>query len=208
MGKRKMLGAVELLGLGAFGGNGKMNPVYGMLIGGGSAAVTTIAARHAGLKEPELVGFGIGLATSGVMAAMKSTRKAALGGVFGSVIGAGIWFLEKKLMGAATLPVAPATAAAVSGIGYPNLRALNGLGIPTARALNGIGVPTIAPVSHAAGTIPGVAGSQLASPGGGNPPISLMGTPSAAAVHLLGIGGPPIHGLSAAYGATLLGAGR
>lgn len=200
-----MLGSVNLLGLGNFAG---LNPVWGAAIGGGTAAVTTVVARHAGVRNPELVGFGLGVGASAVMLAMKSTRQAGVGGLIGAFLGAGVWWLEKHLLGAATVPVAPATAKAVEGIGYPNLRALNGLGYPQARALNGLGIPAIASVPPAAGAIPGVAGSQLASPGGGGPPVSLMGTPSAAAVHLMGIGGPPVHGLSNSYGATLLGGGR
>jgi hypothetical protein len=199
MARRKMLGEINLLGLGAFTGKG-LNPIWGTAIGGGSATVTTLVARHAGVRNPELVGFGVGAAASAAMFAMKSTRQAAVGGLIGAFLGAGVWYLEKVLLGAATVPVDPATSAAVAGIGYPQLRALN--------ALNGLGIATMSNVPRTAGAIPGVAGSQLAAPGGGNPPVSLMGTQSAAAAHLLGIGGPPIHGLSASYGATLLGAGR
>jgi len=207
MARRKMLGEINLLGLGAFNGRG-LNPIWGTAIGGGAATVTTLVARHAGVRNPELVGFGVGAAASAAMFAMKSTRQAAVGGLIGAFLGAGVWWLEKTFLGAATVPVDPATAKAVAGIGYPQLRALNGLGYPQARALNGLGIATMSNVPRSAGAIPGVAGSQLAAPGGGNPPVSLMGTQSAAALHLLGIGGPPIHGLSASYGATLLGAGR
>jgi hypothetical protein len=48
------------------------------------------------------------------------------------------------------------------------------------------------------GTIPGVAGIQVDSSGMGSPPVSLLGRQSSK-------GGPTISGLSAMYGATLLG---
>lgn len=203
--RRRMLGSVgvDLLGLNAFGNNPGMNPIFGMLIGGGTSGVATIALRHTGNRNPEAFGLLTGLAVSGVMYAMKSTRHAAIASAVGAFLASGIAFLEKTLLGAATVP-----AAAVAGMGYPTMRNLNGLGILKARALNGLGIPTMSAVAPAYGAIPGVAGSQLAAPGGGNPPVSLMGTPSAAAMHLMGIGGPPVHGLSASYGATLLGAGR
>lgn len=206
--RRKMLGEVNLLGLNAFGSPVGMNPIFGTLIGGGTAAVSTIAARHAGLKQPELIGLGVGVAASGVMFAMKSTRHAAIGGLIGAFLASGIAFLEKKLLGAATVPVSPGEQQAVEGIGFPQLRALNGLGLHQARALNGLGLHTMAPTASSHGAIPGVAGSHLAAAGGGGPPVSLLGTPSAASLQLLGAGGPQTHGISAAYGATLLGGGR
>lgn len=205
--RRRMLGSVNLLGLNNFGQNPGMNPIYGAIIGGGVAGTTTIVMRHTGSAHAEAFGLLAGLGASGAMYAMKSTRHAAIAGAVGAVLASGLALLERTLFGTATVPAVavPAVAAGVKGMGIPQMRAL---GIPTTRALNGMGFPTAAPVAHAYGAIPGVAGAQLAAPGGGPPPVSLMGTPSAAAIHLMGIGGPPIHGLSAAYGATLLGAGR
>ncbi len=193
MARRKFLGnSVQLLGLGAFGG--QVSPTIGVAIGGGTAGLTTIIARRMGSGKAEVLGLGAGLATAGAMAFMKSTKHAAVGAALGAFLASGLALVERVIFGGG-----------LSGLGIAQMRAL---GIPQMRALNGFGYPAASNVPHAAGTIPGVAGSQLAAPGGGSPPISLMGQPSSAAMHLLGIGGPPVHGLSSAYGATLLGAGR
>lgn len=197
----KMLGKVDLLGLNSLGQNPGLNPIWGTLIGGGSAGVATIVARQASGKaaaHAELVGLGFGLAVSGAMYAMRSTRHAAIGSAIGAFLATGIAWLEKTLLGGS----------GVAGMGIPNVRALNGLGIPQARMLNGLGVPMVSPTPTPVGTIPGVAGNQLASPGLSAPPVSLLGPMSPQAAHLRGIGGPSVHGLSAAYGATLLGGGR
>lgn len=186
-----MVRGVNLLGLGTFGG--RLSPVIGVGIGGGVSGITTIISRRAGSGRPELIGLGAGLATAGVMAAMRSTRHAAFGAALGAFLASGIAFVEKLIFGQ------------LAGLGIPQMRAL---GIPQMRQLGGMGYPAASNVPHAQGTIPGVAGSQLAAPGGGPPPVSLMGQPSSAAMHLLGIGGPPVHGLASAYGATLLGGGR
>lgn len=202
----KLLDTINLSGLGEFRGSG-MDPTYGLLIGGGVTATTLMIARHVGgSAHAELIGFALGAATTGLMAAMKSTRKAALASGIATFLTAGLP-LVGKLFGEATVP-AKVVPPEVKGLGFPQARALNGLGLPRMTALNGMGYPTLAPVPQAQGTIPGVAGSHLAGPGGGQPPVSLMGTPSAAAMHLLGVGGPPTHGIAAAYGATLLGSGR
>jgi hypothetical protein len=202
----KLLDNVNLLGLGAFRGSG-MNPLYGGLIGGGVTGTTLLAARHlGGFQHAEWIALALGAATTGLMAAMPSTRGAAIASGLTTLLVAGVPLLG-KLFGEATVP-AQVVSPEVKGLGFPQARALNGLGLPRMTALNGMGYPTMAPVSQAQGTIPGVAGSHLAGPGGGAPPVSLMGSPSAAQMHLLGIGGPPTHSLSSAYGATLLGAGR
>lgn len=186
----KLLDNLNLNGLGQFGGR-QLSPLVGVGIGGGVSGVTQMIARRRGSTKAELIGLGMGLATSGVMYAMKSTRKAALGGALGAFIASGLGFIERLVFGGG-----------LAGLGIPQMRAL---GIPQMRAL---GYPAVSNVPHAAGAIPGVAGAQLAAPGGGAPPVSLMGQPSSAAMHLLGIGGPPVHGLATAYGATLLGGGR
>lgn len=213
--RRALRGPVDLLGLNSFGQNPGMSPIFGFAIGGGVAAATTIAIRHTSTTQAqnaEGIGFLAGLAVSGAMYAMKSTRHAAIASAIGATFASGIAWLEKKFLGAITVAVpgsAASTApAAVAGMGLPIARNLNGLGIAQMRALNGMGIPMASNVPRAAGAIPGVAGSQLSGPGGGGPPVSLMGQPSAAAVHLLGVGGPPTHGIAASYGATLLGAGR
>lgn len=171
-----------------------MNPMIGTAIGGGVSAVTQMIARRGGSTKAEVLGLGAGLASAGVMYAMKSTRKAALGAALGAALVSGLGLIERLLFGGG-----------LAGLGIPQMRAL---GIPQMRNLNGLGIPAASYVPHAQGTIPGVAGAQLASPGGGAPPVSLMGSPSSAAMHLLGIGGPPVHGLATSYGATLLGGGR
>ena len=192
---RKALGSVDLLGLNSFGMPVGMSPIIGTAIGGGVAGVGTIVLRRTSQAgNAEAFGLLAGLAASGAMYAMKSTRHAALGGVLGAFLASGLAWLEKTFIG--------------GGLGVPNIRALNGLGIPRARALNGLGVPMISQTSIPTGTIPGVAGNQLATPGLSAPPVSLLGPMSPQASHLRGIGGPSVHGLSAAYGATLLGAGR
>jgi hypothetical protein len=197
---------VNLSGLGQFRGGG-MSPTYGLLIGGGVTATTLVVARHiGGARHAEWIALGLGAATTAAMAAMPSTRRASIASGIATLLAAGLPLLGKAL-GEATVPAA-VVPPEVKGLGFPQARALNGLGIPRATALNGLGIPTMQPVPPAQGAIPGVAGSHLAGPGGGGPPVSLLGQPSAAQIHLLGVGGPPTHSLSSAYGATLLGAGR
>ena len=217
---KKMLGEVNLLGLDEFGQPFGMSPIWGSLIGGGAAGVTTIFARHSGnatlMANSEITGLVTGLAVSGTLFAFRSTRHAALGSVVGAILASGIAWLERQLLGTAV--VATATPAAVtaatpttpgtSGMGLPMVRSLNGLGIPQVRALNGLGIPQISARPTPQGTIPGVAGSQLAGAGLSAPPVSLLGPASPQAAHLRGVGGPMAHGLAAAYGATLLGGGR
>lgn len=212
----RSLGKVDLLGLNNMGQNPGMSALWGTAIGGGVAGLSTIVARHSGnaslARYSEGVGLGAGLATAGVMYAMRSTRHAALGAALGAGLAAGIALLERVLLGAITAPKAAVIPAAggtaVAGFGIPQVRDLNGLGIPQARALNGFGVPMISDRNGPVGTIPGVAGNQLANAGQSSPPVSLLGAMSPQASHLRGIGGPSVHGLSAAYGATLLGGGR
>lgn len=187
----KMLGKVNLLGLNSLGQNPGMSPVFGLLLGGGGAAAGTMILRRVGSANPELFGFLGGLALSGAMYAMKSTRHAALYGVLGATLTAGLQWIDRAL-----LPKL--------GLGIPSLRSLNGLGVPMVRSLNGMGVPSISPV-HAP---VGIAGNQLSHGGLSAPPVSLLGPVSPQAASLRSSGGPPVHGLSAAYGATLMGGGR
>lgn len=203
----RALGTIDLLGLKDFGPG--MSPLYGTLIGGGVSAITTLTLRHTGHgRFAELIGVGSGLAISGVMFAMKSTKRAGVGALIGTLFAAGVMLFDRYVLGnlTAPAPVVAAGAQAVAGMGIPDVRALNGLGIPDVRALNGLGIPMVQNRSTPAGAIPGVAGTQLGSPG--QPPVSLLGSGTPQGMHLLGMGGPATHGLSAAYGATLLGAGR
>ena len=191
----RALGKLDLLGLKDFGPG--MSPIWGTLIGGGTAATTTLIMRHtAPNKYPEAVGLATGLATAGVMFAMKSTKRAALGAAVGAILTSGLALFEKHVLGATTVPAPVAAAGA----------AVAGMGIPQINALNGLGVPMIQERTPPAGAIPGVAGTQLGSPG--QPPVSLLGPGTPQSAHLLGIGGPAVHGLSTAYGATLMGGGR
>lgn len=203
----RALGTIDLLGLKDFGPG--MSPIYGTLIGGGVSAITTLTLRHTGHgRFAELFGVGTGLAISGVLFAMKSTKRAGVGALVGTLFAAGVMLFDRYVLGnlTAPAPVVAAGAQAVAGMGIPEIRALNGLGIPEIRALNGFGIPMVAGRTQPAGAIPGVAGTQLGS--AGMPPVSLLGSGSPQAAHLLGMGGPAVHGLSSAYGATLLGGGR
>jgi len=223
MGKKyKMLGKVDLLGLNQMGENPGMNPIWGTLIGGGVAGLTSIYVRHnmtgSAQTNGDVIGLGAGLAVSGVMWAMKSTRHAAIGAAVGAFLASGLSYLERVLLGTVQLPAATAAVAtavatqAATGtpmttgtpgtsgrLGIATTRALNGLGISTTRALNGLGIATTMQRVPPVGTIPGVAGMRL---GNGQPPVSLLGRPSAgsAQVHLMG--GPQIHGIAGHWGAT------
>lgn len=193
----KLLGNVDLLGLNSFGEPVGMNPLWGVTIGGGTSFATSIIAGRMGGKaaaHADLIGFLAGMATGGVMYSMKSTRHAAFGAFAGAFFAAGLKWLGGVLFG-------PSIAQkAVAGMGLPMINALNGggLGLPMINALNGqMGLPSMSNLPHPQGTIPGVAGPQV-SGGMGAPPISLLGQRMSA-------GGPQVSGLSARYGATLLG---
>lgn len=190
----KLLGNVDLLGLNSFGEPVGMNPLWGVTIGGGvSFGTSAILARTGGkaAAHADLIGFLAGMATGGVMYSMKSTRHAAFGAFAGSFFAAGLKWLGGVLFGSSPK--------AVAGMGLPMINALNGgLGLPMINALNGqMGMAAMSNTPHPQGTIPGVAGPQV-SGGVGAPPISLLGQRMSA-------GGPQISGLSARYGATLLG---
>lgn len=208
-----MLGKVDLLGLNNFGNPVGLSPIWGALIGGGVAGITSMAVGHTATgktqQNRDVIGLGMGLVVAGGMYAMKSTRHAALGAAIGAGLAAGLSWLERVLLGTVALPTATAAVASqvaaqagTSGMGIATTRALNGLGIATTRALNGLGISTAAQRTPPVGTIPGVAGPRLTSGQGGQPPVNLMGpaTPASRQVHLMG--GPPIHGIAGAYGAT------
>ncbi len=215
MARHRMLGKVDLLGLNSFGNPVGLNPIWGALIGGGVSGVTSMTVGHATTGKlqhnRDVVGLGAGLAAAGLMYSMKSTRHAAVGAVVGAFLATGLSWLERVLLGTVALPAATAavasqvaaaaTGSGTSGMGISTTRALNGLGIATTRALNGLGISTTAQRPMPVGTIPGVAGPRLTS-GHGQPPVNLMGPQTAASrqVHLMG--GPPIHGIAGAYGAT------
>jgi hypothetical protein len=209
--KYKMLGNVDLLGLNEYGKNPGLSPIWGAVIGGGVAGVTSMAVGHAmtgsAQTNRDLFGLGAGLAVSGIMYAMPSTRHASIGAAVGAVLAAGLSYLERTLMGTVQLPAATAAvasqvAAAASGtpgMGIATTRALNGLGISTTRALNGLGIATTAARVAPVGTIPGVAGLRL---GNGQPPINLMGRQTAGSAQVRLMGGPQTHGIAGHWGAT------
>lgn len=219
---RKLLGEVSLLGLGAFGAG--MTPLTGALIGGGVAAGTSMTLGHiqggrmAGNRE--MYGLLAGLGASGVLFAMKSTRHAAFGSVVGAILGSGVAFLEKKLLGTVAMPaaivpqaIAGARVSYLNGLGITKVKALNGaLGMrrqANGTYLNGLGMASVANQPQSVGTIPGVHGPAFAGTQmGGGSPVNLLGNASTRSQQVSLMGGPQIHGLSAAYGATLLGAGR
>jgi hypothetical protein len=138
--------------------------------------------------------------------------------------------------GGAPAPVAPGVTvsatpapAGTSGMGMARIHALNGglgmrrqaggqylhgLGIARIHELNGarggLGLATVANQPQSVGTIPGVHGPSFAGTqlGANKPPVNLLGNPTAQSAQVSLLGGPPVHGMGAAYGATLLGGGR
>jgi hypothetical protein len=212
MARRKLLGEVNLLGLQAFGGD--VSPLVGTLIGGGVAGITSMTLGHvkggAMSGRRELYGFLAGAGAAGVMLAMPSTKKAAFGALIGAFLASGLSLIEKHLLGTIAMPAAAAQA--VAGMGMAKVNYLNGrggLGMAKVNYLNGLGIPSIAPVPQSVGTIPGVAGPAFAGTQlGQSVPVSLLGQASSRSNQVSLMGGPQIHGLSAAYGATLLGSGR
>lgn len=192
--KNSLLGEINLLGLNDFG---SLNPLYGTAIGGGVAAITSmIVAKTGKSADRDLYGLIAGLTVAGGMFFMPSTKKAAISAALGAFLVSGLVWLEKKLTNGA-------------GLGIPSIQYLNGLGIPQVQYLNGLGIPQIMQEPHAQGTIPGVAGPSFAgSRLGDSNPVDLLGamTPQSEKIALMG--GPAVHGLSASYGATLLGGGR
>jgi hypothetical protein len=217
-----LMGEVSLLGLNEFGENEGLSPLYGAAIGGGVTGLSSIAMGH--MLDPTWVpnrarnSFLIGLGVSAAMWFMKSTRHAAFGSAIGAFLASGMSWLEQATLGTVQVP-APVAAAAVAAVtGTPvaagtagaRVHYLNGLGIAKAQQISGrgMGLPAIAPVSHAVGAV-GVAGPSFAGSHIGNaPPVSLLGAPSQQGRQVSLLGGPQVHGLSAAYGATLLGGGR
>jgi len=229
------MGEVNLLGLSGFGDN--ISPLWGTIIGGSVSGITSMTLGHIRggkmAKNRELFGLLAGLGVAGGMAAMRSTRHAAFGAAVGAFLASGLAYLEKTLLGTVQLPApvaaaAIATAAAsppgspagVTGFGIAKINALNGLSMrqqasgavlngPRVSYLNGLGIPSIAPQPQSVGTIPGVAGPAFAGTQMGMAaPVSLLGAATARSAQVSMMGGPQIHGLSAAYGATLLGTGR
>lgn len=192
----KLLGSVDLLGLNSFGENPGMNALWGVGIGGGvSFATSTIMERMGKGAHSDLVGFLAGLGAGGVMYAMRSTRHAALGAFAGAFLTSGLKWLAGVLFApSAAVPAAAPAATGTHGVGMPMI---SNLGMPSIQNLNGLGLPAISQTHTPHGAIPGVAGPQVAGPSMmSGPPVSLLGQR---------LGGTQVSGLSARYGATLLG---
>lgn len=211
MAKRKYLGEINLLGLNDMGNNPGMKAGYGAAIGAGSTVLATLAFSQSAAQAPkkEMYGLLTGLAASGVLYAMKSTRHAALYSALGAIgVAAATWIARTVgLIGPATIT----PTSTIKGMGIPSVRYLNGLGIPQVNYLNGpgMGIATIQNQPRATGAIPGVAGPSFAgSRLGDGAPVSLLGPATAQGDKISLMGGPSVHGLSSHYGATLLGGGR
>lgn len=202
--RHKMLGSVDLFGLNQFGQNPGISPIYGTLIGGGVAATASFAAsktKFAG--KANLIGFAAGTAAAGAMYANKGTRHAAIGAFAGAFLASGLPMLFRAISG--------------GGLGVAQVEYLSGLGVHNVEYLNGaggLGIPGIAPLPQVYGNVPGavgqngsMAGTQMGAPNA-SAPVDLLGTPTAQSNQVQLLGGPAISGLSAAYGATLLGGGR
>lgn len=208
MSRHKMLGNVSGSGLHGFGSG--VRPLWGVAIGGGVAAVTSIGLSHWGSGKTQtnsdVIGLGVGLAAAGALAAMKSTRHLALPATLGAFLAAGLSWLNRVVFGTVQLPAATAAVAAQVAAANPAAPGMSGLGLSTTRALGiartrQLGIATTHQHSTPAGTIPGVAGPRMTG-GGGGPPVNLMGPQSPGGVQLLGMGGPAIHGMAGQWGAT------
>ena len=199
--RHKMLGSVDLFGLNAFGQNPGLSPIYGTLIGAGAASIGGFAAgKSASLASKKgWVGLAAGLAASGALYASTKTRHASLGAVVGTFVAAGLPMLFSAITGQ-------------SALGVSQVEYLNGLGVSQINYLNGLGLTSMSELPEAQGTIPGVAGQSFAGPQMGRPgssaPVDLLGASTSQSNQVSLLGGPPISGLSTAYGATLLGGGR
>jgi len=214
-----MMKGINLLGLGEFCVSG-LNPAYGAAIGGGISLISEKVMRSMDRTKDHASAYslGLGLAASAAMLASPKTKHLALGSALGVALVSGVrWVTQMKFdkavkkgdEKAATDAVSTATGTkTINGLGMPQIHALNGLGMPQIHALNGLGIPQVFDVPQAQGTIPGVAGSFAGTHFGEGSPVSLLGMGSPQADQVALLGGPAIHGLSASYGATLLGGGR
>lgn len=151
------------------------------LIGSGAASSGAVLARMFATpgswfaRNPDVTGWLISLGVSGILAAIPSTRSAALMTALGGTAAGLPRILE-----------AFATKAAVAGVGYYAAETANpllagaGVGMVRADQLNGAGVgyAVAARQPHAYGTVPGVAGvGSFAGPMqdiGGGAPIQLL----------------------------------
>jgi hypothetical protein len=214
MAKRHSLhGNITLLGLGDFGAG--WNPLWGAAIGGGISGITSMSFGHMAdsnkVADRHFYGLGAGLIASALMYAKGSTRHLAMPSALGAFLVSGLPWLEQKLMGTVQAPVAALPASGTAGMGIARVHRLNGLGMARVHRLNGLGIANVAPVPRSVGTIPGVAGPAFAGTTIGarsRGPVNLLGPATAQSRQVQLLGGPPVHGLSSSYGATIMGGGR
>lgn len=191
MAKKRMLGQVDLLGLNEFGQNPGLNPIFGVLIGGGVSGTTALALRHATTGTPQkyadAIGFGTGVLTSIALLFMPATRHSGWASLAGAFLATGLRAIES----------------AFSSSGSVGIPMIEHLGLPQIQALNGFGMHQIGPIPQSYGTIPGVAGTQLG--GNGGPPVDLMGGQSTVQQQATLLGAPHTSPMANAYGANLFG---
>ncbi len=159
------------------------------LIGSGTASSGAVLAGMFATpgswfaRNPDATGWLLSAGVAGVLAAMPSTRSAAL-----------MTFLGGTVTALPRILASFAAKSAVAGVGYYQAETANPLlGMVRADQLNGLGYAVAARQPHAYGTVPGVAGvaGPMQDVGGGAP------------IHLLqGGGGQGPMGLAAHYGAT------
>ena len=190
----RMLGKVDLLGLGAFTKGDFIGPGVSVLLGVVPSRLVGNWAVRSGKSYPGLWGLAAGAALPGALWSMKKISK------------------ESAMVGfmAAAMPMLIDYVAGLlsKNSGPTGLVQINPLGIPQVEYLNGLGLPTASDVPKAYGTIPGVygPGGGVAGPQFGQaPPVDLLGQAGPTNDQVQILGGPQLHGLAAAYGATLLG---
>jgi hypothetical protein len=168
--------------------------------------------------------LGLGISAFGPMAVRKIPNAFAqqnanlVAAVAGAAVGGILWKTGRGLLGAQTAItaitagvfnwIAAKAEGGLAGLGVPTVNYLNGLGLPQVEYLNGFGMASIENTPVAYGTIPGVYGAQVAGPqlsADNQPPVDLLGQPTAASQQVSLLGGPPVSGLASMYGATLFG---
>ena len=203
------------------GANAQNKELYGFLAGLGSAGIMFAMPSTKKAAFGAVIGAFLGSGLSwvekmifGTVQVAATTAQAATAIVAANPAAA-----------QAAVAASPPATSPMAGLGIARVHALNGLGlrrqpgghylndtgggmgIARVHALNGgLGLATIAAQPQSRGTIPGVHGPSFAGMQlGARAPVSLLGTPSTRSNQISLMGGPQIHGLSSAYGATLLG---
>lgn len=201
---------VDLLGLNEFGEAEGLNPIWGTVIGGGVTGLAKVLFHKMGKPNPDFWALAAGGATAAAMyfnlpgkvGLHKQTRHAAIGAAVGAFLAAGIdWVFDNVFASKPTgLPV-------INQLGLPQIEYMQpmhgaSLGAPVINAVPPAYPPGMPGPVYGA-NLGGVAGPQLAASAA--PPVDLFGPDTAQSTQVSLMGGPPISGLSSAYGATLLG---